>query len=259
MRAWSLLLLWVLTLLLLLSGAAFGEVRMVTLQHRLPEDVAAEVRTLFADPQQVRVAGPALVLEGDPDRLAIAEELIGLLDRPAAEVLVRLRWQTGDGARSFGTEHSGGMSDQARYLGNRRQLVQQTLRIREGESGRLTVGREIPYRKAWQSMVGDVTGYAEETAYRQVSSGFHLSLLKITPEQVLLDIEPWLMHPTRYSDRQPPYIDFQQFRTRIGLPPGQWVELARHFSGAGNLGRDIIRYGSGTTEQEAVLFIRADR
>lgn len=235
-----------------------AETRVVTLEYRPPHDLLDDVRTVFPDPEQVQIAGPALLLDGSPERIATALELIALLDRPAAEVLIRLRWQSGSPNVRLSTDGTPN-NREVRYLGNQRSRVEQSMRISEGSTGRMVIGRDIPYRQSWQSLVGESTGYAERISYQRVTTGFRIKLVKIAPQRVLLEVEPWLMDAGETSSSQAPYIDFQQFRTRIALPSGQWVELGRQFSDSNELGREVIRYGNRSSGSNSVLLIRADR
>ena len=261
---WRALLCLICLLVLVLPVAA--EVRIITLQHRAAEEMVAKIEPLLDQGEKVQAAGDHLVLIADGESLQAVESLIALLDRELLSLDIRVRQgerqqQAGEDTSAkitLNTQNSSSMAaTSARHLGNSNQEVEQVLRVLEGESGWLEVGRDVPYTSEWAAFSGESAGYAARIDYQKIAIGFWVHPVQVKNGQFLVEIMPQF---SRIEGRKtdPPEIRFSEFRTRLNIPLGEWVPLAQQIQQSNRVSRAILSWHAGGGRSEQDLFIRID-
>ncbi len=249
-----------------LPAALSAEVKIIELKHRPAADLVGKVREILDDGEKVTDAGNHLVLIADGESLQAAQQLISLLDRQRATLVVRL--QQAESRQRLARENSGSISYSNRSqlsgtassglsLGNSTRQTEQSLRVMEGEGGWLEVGKDIPYTEEWAVLSGESSGYAERINYKTIAIGFWVQPVRLVDGGALLDIEPRF---SRLDGAQsdPPQIRFSNLRSRLRLQFGQWQSLASHVQQTNRVSRAILQWRSDSGETDEELFIRID-
>ena len=256
-----------LIIFLLFSFQSFAEVKIIEVRHRAPADLEAQVREILDDGEKVKAAGSHLVLVADGESLKAAVQMIVLLDLPQKNLLIRVRQsdelqQTGKDASAsvYYTNGSGLLSSSTSgyRAGNSTSTREQTLQLLAGGRGLIEVGREIPFTEQWSAVTGDITGYAETTAYKTIATGFWVYPIQVLSDKVLVDIEPYISNATQAGAQAPPQIDYSQLRTRLHVPIGQWYPLGGELLHRDKVSRAIISWRSSDQQSDRQLHIRID-
>lgn len=246
---------------------AFAEVKLIELQHRAPAELLSQVRGLLDKNEKVQAAGNHLILIADGESLLAAEKLIALLDVPQVNLLIQVR-QTAELQRagkeiaaSIHYGNSSGLSTAAgtgfRY-GNSTATQEQTLRLVVGGRGLIEVGREIPFTEQWSAVTGDISGYAEKTAYKTIATGFWVYPLRLLGDKVLVEIEPYIGDAESTAEHDPPRINYSQLQTRLLVPLAQWYPLGSQLRQRDKLSRAIVSWHSSNGQAERELQIRIE-
>lgn len=257
---------FLISLLFFAPTALLAEVKLVELKYRPASELVEKVRGILDVDEKVTDAGNHLVLVADGESLAAAVQMISLLDRELTPLVVRLRHAESRQRLAQGTSGSVSYSNRGqrnvalspdRTFGNASSNTEQTLRVLEGEGGWLQVGQDVPFTEEWAVLTGESSGYAEQISYQTIAVGFWVHPVKLVPGGVLVDIEPRLSRLAG-EDTDPPEIRFNQSRTRMQLPFGQWHPLASYLLQADRVSQAIVNWRSDTGVSDEELFIRID-
>jgi len=258
--------LFIILCLLAFSLPVSAEVKIISLKHRPAGDLVPQVQKLLDEGEKVQGTGNHLVLVADGESLRAAEALIELLDRPLTTLIIRLRQE--EQQQRVGEENSASLqlstksgsslsASSARHLGNSSSRVEQSLRVLEGESGWLEVGRDIPYTSEWSAFSGETTGYSERIDYQRIAIGFLVQPVQIQNGQVLVEIMPQFSK-LQGSETDPPEIRFSRLRTRMTIPLGEWYPLGKQIQQQNRVSRAIISWRSHSGQSNREIFIRID-
>ncbi len=254
MRLWSSLL-----LLLLLVTPATAEMRVFGLEHRAPSEILGAVCELLDEGEKAQAVGSQLLVVADHDTLKAVAELIRLFDRQPRQFIIRLQQLWDKQRGSYEISGAGSKDRPSRHLGNTMERNEQRLRVREGGSGRLEIGRAIPYTEEWAAYAGDISGYAEKTAYLTLRTGFFVSPRQLVGERVYVHIEPYLNRAGQVSGTPLPEVKFSSLRTETYLPLGRWVTLGEQLNPQDGLGRLIVSRPPGKGPSRQVFLLRIDQ
>ena len=251
----------------LLPLQAAAEVKLIELQHRAPAEFLRQVRGLLDKNEKVQAAGNHLILIADGESLQAAERLIALLDVPQVNLLIQVR-QTAEsqhaGKETSTSVHYGNRSGLSTAVGtgfrygNSTAVQKQTLRLVVGGKGLIEVGREIPFTEQWSAVTGDISGYAEKTAYKTIAAGFWVYPLRLLGDKVLVEVEPYISAVGNAAEHDPPQINYSRLRTRLLVPLAQWYPLGSQLSQRDKLSRAIVSWRSSDGQGEQKLQIRIE-
>jgi len=252
--------------ILSLGWPVAAEVKIISLKHRAATDLAPEIQRLLGEGEKVQGAGNHLVLIADGESLQAAEALIALLDRELLSWNIRLRQsehrqQAGEdlsGSISLGHHSQSSLEvSGARHLGTSGSQVEQVLRVMEGESGWLEIGRDIPYTKEWAAFSGETSGYSATIDYKKIAIGFWVHPSQFSDGKVLVEIMPQFSKlEGRVTD--PPEIRFSELRTKLAIPVGEWIPLAQQLQRGDRVSRAILSWRAGNDRNDQELFLRID-
>jgi hypothetical protein len=256
----------VILLLCLFVTTAYAEVKTIPLQHRPAAELVGPIRELLDGGEKVQAAGSSLILMADGESLQAAEALIKLLDRPPLVLDIRLRHaerrqlagEEGSVSLATANEHSSISTGNIGWqLGTDSEQLEQSLRVMEGESGWLELGRDIPYTSDWAVLSGESQGYSKSIAYQRIAIGFQVRPLQVMNGQVIVEIMPQFSKLEGQTS-DPPQLSFSQLRTKLVVPFGTWVPLAAQLRQEDRVGRAIISWRSAAGDVERELFLRID-
>lgn len=255
-------------IVLLLPVAGFADVKIIELKHRPAAELLSQVRELLDDNEKAQAAGSHMVLIADGESLQAAEKLLSLLDRPAVNLLIRVKQTTEsqqagkDTSASVRYGNKSGLSTSAGAgfrSGNSTLNQEQSLLLAVGGRGRIEVGRDIPFTEQWSALTGDITGYSEKTAYANIATGFWVYPIQLQAEQVLVEIEPYISDVKQGAGSGPLQINYAQLKTRLLVPLAQWYPLGRQLKRQNDINRAIISWRSTTDQADRELQIRIEK
>lgn len=249
------------------DAGAQGRAQVYRCQHRVADDLLPLAQAALAGEGEAVAdrATNAIVLIGPPGAVAGAMALLAQQDRRTRTILlhyesrsrraleaagVRIDWRVGSGSFSIGTAtFPPGESGVEATIGARESRGEGrfagTLRIVEGQSGRITTGRSVP--------VTTRQGWAMHTDLVSAESGFDARGRVLGDGRVQVDLAP-----LQSNFRRDGSIAFTGGDTSLVLSPGETVVLgsveeSRSEAEAGAHGARARSASEGT-----VLLLRAE-
>lgn len=252
--------------ILMFSAVCKAEVKVFTLQKRAAVDIVDQVRELLNDGEKVQAAGSHLIVIAEGDSLIAAGKLVSVLDRLPLELIVQVRFETTEGGNAAALSAPALVAGKkqktpgktVRYLGNTRSTTNQVIRLQEGSTGWLEIGRKVPYTEEWSVFAGDISGYREKNKYLTLKTGFWVHPALVVEEHVLTYIEPQIIGLEGETRANPPEVDFSNYRSKTYLPLGKWIPLATHIHQQDSLGQRILSRYSDSDLSSRVVLIRID-
>jgi len=224
--------------LISLSVQAQTETRSYRMDARPAEDVAAQIRELYADaPVTVTARGQQLLVRGEPRLLDEIGSLVDSLDVAPAQLRITVRTREELTGERSGTAVSGrngnvGVTVERKTISSGSHQ-QRSLMIQDGQTAHITSGqvRTLP--------VAIRGGRNPAAILQQVEtrSGFLVSPQVISSQTVELNIVSFEEDPAQIQG-----YDTEALMTIRRVDPGQWVPL-------GTIVRSSQRSGSGITYQ----------
>jgi type II secretory pathway component GspD/PulD (secretin) len=248
------------------SGAQ-GGAQVYRCQFRVAEELLPLAQTALAGRGEA-VVDPgtnSIVLVGPPAAVADAEALLAQQDRRPRTIVVhyesrtlreleaagvRIAWRAGSGSASIGTATfpPGKTGVDATVVGRAASGASQlagTLRIVEGQSGRITTGRSVP--------ITTRRGWTTSTEYVTAESGFDASGRVLGDGRVQLDLAPLL---SRF--RPDGAIELSGGSSSLVLTPGDTVVLGGVSQARSESERSLDGIASARSQDDTVMLLRAD-
>lgn len=225
-RGWLLLLtLW------FAGGAAAGQLAIIELKHRLPEQVLPTLRPLLAPGGSLTGAQNQLFVRTSPDNLAELKAVLATLDQPQRRLLISVGQgnsvqRSGSAAGLNGVRVSGGDHAQIRISGglaassgSSSHNVRQQVQTLEGSPARIHIGESLPLPMRQWVVGPDGAVITDSIQYVDVGSGFYASA-RVVGEQVTLTISP-----QQQQLRGDGSIDTAGLETTVSGRLGEWIDL----------------------------------
>jgi hypothetical protein len=240
-----------------------AEVRVFTLQERAAVDIVDQIRELLDDGEKVQAAGSHLIVIAEGDSLLATEKLVAVLDHLPSELIVRVRFENSESGNTAGIpepnfETEKKQKDSIRYLGNTRSTTNQVIRLQEGSTGWLEIGRKVPYTQEWSVFAGDISGYRVKNNYLALKTGFWVHPAQVIGQHVLTYIEPQVVGLQEKSRMNPPEVHFSAYHSKAYLPLGKWIPLVSHIHQQDSLGQQILSWHSDNASSRRVVMVRID-
>ncbi len=211
-------------------GADELVLKTIELKHRSGADVLDVVKPLLDADSRISADGNQLIIRADSSTLEHVETLVAEIDRVPRRLLVTVEHYTERSVTVRGpleSEPSATASPrtQVRHSGDRdnRNLVQQ-LQMLEGQEAFIRTGKQIPLKERSLLLLGANVGIAEQIDYRDVTSGFVVSV-HLLGEEVLVDIAPF--EQFAIDERDEKEISLQNMASRVRARLDEWIELSR--------------------------------
>lgn len=254
-----------LLIFLLLPLECLAEVKIIEIKHRVADDFVKPIGALLDSDEKITAAGGHLVLIADGESLQAAVQLIAVLDTPQKNLLISIRHTKEQQAVGkdlsasvrYATESTRMTGSGAVMRGTSSRSLEQQISIIEGGSGRIEIGQEIPFTRQWAALTGETTGYSETIDYASIATGFWIYPVKVSTENVLVDVEPFLSDATGHK-QLPPQINYSQMRTRLQVPVSQWYPLGAQMMARDQVSQAIVSWRSADGQENRNLQIRID-
>ena len=230
---------------------AAGAVRVYTPKHRSAVELLPVLQPLLAPDEKASVSDGQLVVRGSEAALADFDLLVTRLDHPAELLRITLRQTDTPGIRATGRPGQ----PPPRVLGNVGRTVEQTLVVASGESGFLTVGKDIPYDQDLALFTGDTQGLTRHLAWKRVTTGFAVTAQRLG-DNAQLTLTPEMADAEAGADA--PSVAFQQARTTLTVPLRTWVTIGHALTGGGSFEQGAVGLQTGPEIDSRALQIQVE-
>ena len=261
--------------LVLSSGVARAEIRVMTLRHVSVDSVLPMVRELLQGRGQVSKWENRLIINATPDEISTIEEVLGQIDVVPVmlRIAVRTENRSAQAGNRIGTAIMGpggeGASRPAerpspaeRKLGNTVEEVEYLLRVRDGGQGFIMIGQSVPYVREMLALAGrHAAGYGQSVDFQTINTGFWVRPV-LEGEVASLDIRPHLegfQKSAAGPGGLPQPIDLQSLVTTVRVPLGRWVDLGGFLREADEVSRAVVTWRTGNSREEKTIWIKVDR
>jgi hypothetical protein len=277
-----------LLMLMLSSGAAWAEIKVMTLRHVSVDSVLPMVRELLQGRGQVSKWENRLIINATTDEISTIEEVLGKID--IAPVMLRIAVRTenrpaqagnrigtaimGPGASVAHTANGPGpggegasrlaerSSPAERRLGNAGEETEYYLRVRDGGQGFIMIGKSVPYVREMLVLAGrHAAGYGQSVDFQAINTGFWVRPV-LDGDTASLDIRPHLegfQKSAAGPGGLPQSIDLQSLVTTVRVPLGRWVDLGGFLREADEVSRAVVTWRTGNSREEKTIWIKVDR
>lgn len=267
-----------------------AESRLFDLQHRRAGTLATTLREALGGEARVVAVGNSLLVTAPAGELALADELITRLDRPARMLRVHVAQDlqntqelkaaagsvvggaggatvmVGSGAPPAPPTSGGatvivggdsGMLVGSGSAGSRvaTRRAEQFLVTLEGAPARISVGKRLPFSERWLVLAGRHAQVVETTRYESVDTGFEVRPELLPDNQVELTIRPFMAFVALHRDRE---IHFRDLETRVVVPLATWFDLGGTMSDRDEVSREILGAAQGRLEEGGGVRIRVE-
>jgi len=274
--------------LALLATPALAETRVFDLQHRRAEEVATTLQDALGSAAKVVPVRHSLLVSAPSAELAMAAELIALLDRPARmlRVYVTQDQQDSYAGSAIGGSVAGRSGDATIVVGGRpvppprggatvvvggedgviagtvnsgRRIeshrAEQFLVTLEGSPARISVGQRLPFNERWLVLARRHLQVVESTRYETVDTGFEVTPTLLPTDQVALTIQPFMAFVDPRNSQQ---VRFSNLSTQVTVPVNTWFDLAGTMSSHDEVSREILGAAQGQYGESGSVRVRVE-
>ncbi|MCB5184828.1 nodulation protein NolW [Methylobacillus gramineus] len=272
-------------LLIMLLFTAYAEAagldfKMITLQHRFPQDLIPAVEQLVGSEGTVSAIDNHLVVRATPERMQAIEDMVARLDTARRNLRITISHdnnvqstdsQVGvNGRGRIGNVEIGTIDGSQEHPGPRRQegtgfnidlnrsqnessrSGQEFVSVMDGERAFIRVGQSVPYTQQWVLLTQRYIQLQQTTEFHDITTGFAVRP-KFIGGQVELEVTPRI---ARLNERG--FIDFEELSTVVRVAPGEWLDLGGVMQGRDQVSREILSQGQYSAGKSTQLRIRVD-
>lgn len=268
MQAW-----WLMVLLLSLSVQAAGlDFKMITLQHRFPQDVLPAVQQLAGPDGSVSAIDQHLVVRAAPEKMAAIEALVEKLDTARRNLRITVRYdnQQMDSRDAIGADgmirHGDIEIGVGRYaeeqgsvrfnIDSSRSIMQQGseqfLTVLDGERAFIRVGQSVPFTQQWMVLTAQYLNMQETTEFHDITTGFAVRPRYIG-NQVEVEITPRIARLNAAG-----FIDFDELTTTVRVARGEWLDIGGLMQNRDQVSREIFLQSQREEGNNTRLRIKVD-
>lgn len=241
--------------------AAGLDFKMITLQHRFPQDILPAVQQLVGPEGSVTAIDQHLVVRATAENMTAVEAMVERLDTVQRNVRITVRYDASlvqvnrsidvdanvrHGDAAFGVrdthEHEGVRFNVDDSLETSQRRGEQFLTVLDGQRAFIQVGQVVPFTQQWIFLAAQYANVQQTTEFREVTTGFAVRPRYIGNE-VEVEITPRIARLNASG-----VIDFEQLSTTVRTPRGQWLDLGGVMQGRDDVSRAILsqsQYGEG--------------
>jgi hypothetical protein len=265
----------------LLSSSAEAEIKVLNLRHVSSDSVLPMVRELLGKRGTVCEWENRLILNASRDEIATIEEVLEQIDVPPVMLRITVRTEkrriradnpTGfsgiDPKDSQGTTLGTGNQGQGvtgRFSGwrsgNAGGATEYFLRVKEGGTGFIMIGKSVPYVRELLVLAHRHGGYRQTLDFQAINSGFWIRPV-LEGDVVYVDIRPHLEGFQKNAaglTGLPTPIELQSLETSVRVPLGRWVDLAGVLREGDEISRAIVAWKLGNSREETSIWLKIDR
>jgi len=261
------------SLAVLISASLAAEVAVIKVNYRSAAEILPQVQNLLSPEGKASVdtRTNSLIVVDTKESLAKIESFVASMDQPAEQVKVRFRFQeqgvstdrdisasgraSGEyGSVAIGRDRREGVHVRARdRVVNRRGNTESFISVMSGSSAYLWVGKEVPYTERWVYFTHHYAHVAETVNFQRVETGFEV-LPIVAGNNVQIEIIPRISSLERGGQ----VVRFTEASTTLSVPKGQWVTIGGSSEQSNEVFRDILSYGSSSTNSSLSLSLMVE-
>ena len=273
-----------------LTQAAEPELRVISLKHRLADEMVPVVRLLLAPGESVNGLDSRLIVRAAPPTLVQIERLLAEIDTPRRNVRISVR-HAGESARVQDSQgvsgdvrrgntrivvtndarSTGGMTvgrsgpdgtvqlHSERRVTTKRDASTQNLTVLDGGRAFLRVGESIPQVQPFLALVGNRMAVMTGIQFYDVTTGFEVEPRIVNEasftERIQLTVTPRLAFRSNQGTQ---IANFLELRTVVTVKPGEWVDLGGAVESTNEVNRQILSTRRLTDSEDSRFLIRVD-
>lgn len=257
----------------LVSASLAAEVAVIKVNYRSAADILPQVQTLLTPEGKASVdtRTNSLIVVDTKESLTKIESFVASMDTPAEQVKVRFRFQeqgvstdrdlsasgrvSGEyGSVAVGRDRHEGVHVRAQdRVVNRRGNTESFISVMSGSSAYLWVGKDVPYTEQWVYFTRRYAHIVETVSFQRVETGFEV-LPIVAGNNVQIEIIPRISSLERGGQ----VVRFTEASTTLTVPKGQWVTIGGTSEQSNEVFRDILSYGSSSTNSSLSLSLMVE-
>lgn len=251
--------------LLWASTASAYDMKMIRLQHRMPEEFVSTISQLLAGDGTVSALNGYLIVQANPEKLAQIESLIQQLDTRPQNIRISVQRSGLSQNESTDAFVEGRVSQTthrtARIEGNatihQMRSTQQSssefsLTVLENYAGFISTGQSVAFSQQWVIYTRQYTHRLQRVDYQDIETGFSVRP-RIIGNEIELEVRPAFRSLQGMTT-----VDFELLSTVIRLTPGQWVDIGATMEQRDEVSRTILGFGDKQDEKKRKFRIKAD-
>jgi type II secretory pathway component GspD/PulD (secretin) len=262
-----------LALACLVGSTLAAEVAVIKVNYRSATDILPLVQDLLTSEGKATVdtRTNSLIVVDTKESLTKIESFVASMDQPAEQVKVRFRFQeqgvstdrdistsgrvSGEhGSVAIGRDRREGVHVRARdTVVNRRGNTESFISVMSGSSAYLWVGKEVPFTEQWVYFTRRYAHIVETVNFQRVETGFEVRPI-VMGSNVQLEIVPRISS----LERGEQVVRFAEAATTLTVPKGQWVTIGGTSEQSNEVFRDILSYGSSSTNSTLSLSLMVE-
>lgn len=264
---------WMVVLLASLPLQAAGlDFKMITLQHRFPQDVLPAVQQLVGPEGSVSAIDQHLVVRATSERMEAIEALVEKLDMARRNLRITVRhdnqqMDSRDAVGADGVIRHGdievGVGRGAEEQGDVRFNVdssrssmqrgsEQFLTVLDGERAFIRVGQSVPFTRQWMVLTAQYLNLQQTTEFHDITTGFAVCPRYIG-NQVEVEITPRIARLNAAG-----FIDFDELTTTVRVARGEWLDIGGLMQNRDQVSREIFSQGQREEGNRTRLQIKVD-
>ncbi len=242
------------------------ELKIITLQHRFPQEILPSVQALVGADGSVSTTQNFLIVRANPESMKQIEQLVAGLDTEQKNIRIAVSHDSQMISRQRGAGVSGSLqvgdvqlqkqnqgqpvrpsSRQYRPQGvevdiNQSEVVssqsgQEFITVLDGQRAFIRVGQSVPYTQQWVNFsqrYPSAYSSINTTQFRDITTGFAVRPRYIG-QQVEVEITPRIA-----SLNAGGYIDFEELSTVVRVVPGTWLDIGGVMQSKDDVSRAIL-------------------
>jgi type II secretory pathway component GspD/PulD (secretin) len=257
----------------LVGASLAAEVAVIKVNYRSAADILPLMQNLLTPEGKASVdtRTNSLIVVDTKESLAKIQAFVASMDQPAEQVKVRFRFQeqgvstnrgvgasgtvSGEyGSVTIGGDRREGVHVRARdRVVNRRGNTESFISVMSGSPAYLWVGKDVPYTERWVYFTRRYARVVETVNFQRVETGFEV-LAIVAGNTVQIEIIPRISSLERGGQ----VVRFTEASTTLTVPKGQWVTIGGASEQGNEVFRDILSYGSSTTNSTLSLSLMVE-
>jgi type II secretory pathway component GspD/PulD (secretin) len=262
-----------LALVCLVSASLAAEVAVIKVNYRSAAEILPQVQNLLTPEGKASVdtRTNSLIVVDTKESLAKIQAFVVSMDQPAEQVKVRFRFQeqgvstdrdistsgrvSGEyGSVAVGRDRREGVHVRAQdRVVNRRGNTESFISVMSGSSAYLWVGKDVPYTERWVYFAHRYAHIVETVNFQRVETGFEV-LPIVAGNNVQIAIVPRISSLEKGGQ----VVRFTEAATTLSVPKGQWVTIGGSSEQSNEVFRDILSYGSSSTNSTLSLSLMVE-
>jgi type II secretory pathway component GspD/PulD (secretin) len=263
----------ILSLACLVSASLAAEVAVIKVNYRSAADILPLVQALLspAGKASVDTRTNSLIVVDTNESLAKIQTFVASMDKPAEQVKVRFRFQETGVSTNRDISASGRVSGDRWSVTtgrdtregvhvraqdsrvNRQGNTESFISVMSGSSAYLWVGKDVPYTERWVYLTHRYAHVVETVNFQRVETGFEVRPIVIG-NTVQIEIVPRISS----FDKEEQVVRLTEAKTTVSVPKGQWVTIGGTSEQSNEVFRDILSYGSISTNSSLSLSLMVE-